>query len=98
MDFYRTTFPGATVLPKMHMMEDHMVPWIRKWRVGFGMMGEQGAESIHASFNGIERSYACMIHNKVDRLKAVVKEHHLRTSPANLCHQPQIKRRKKSNT
>ncbi len=78
MEYYRTTFPRATVIPKMHLMEDHMM---RKWHVGFGTMGEQGAESIHASFNGIERSFACMIHTKVDKLKSVVKEHHLRISP-----------------
>ena len=30
-------------------------PWIRKWGgVGFRIMGEQGAESIHAEFNRIE--------------------------------------------
>lgn len=84
MSFYRSTFPRASVIPKMHLMEDHMVPWLRKWHLGFGTMGEQGAESIHASFNSIERSFACMIHNRVDRLRAVVKEHHLRIAPANL--------------
>ena len=44
MGYYRLTFPQATVLPKMHILEDHVVPWIRRWRVGFGFMGEQGAE------------------------------------------------------
>lgn len=96
MKFYRTTFPHATVLPKMHLMEDHMVPWIRKWCLGFGTMGEQGAESIHASFNGIERSFACMVHAKVEKLKCVVKEHHLRISPTNVSMLPQIKKRKKA--
>lgn len=95
MAFYRATFPHATVLPKMHLMEDHMVPWMRKWHLGFGIMGEQGAESIHASFNSIERSFASMIHNRVERLRSVVKEHHLRVSPANLSLLPPIKRRKK---
>lgn len=32
----------------MHMLEEHVVPWLRMWHVGFGLMGEQGAESIHA--------------------------------------------------
>ena len=95
MGFYRSTFPQASVLPKMHLMESHMVPWLRKWHLGFGMMGEQGAESIHASFNSIERSFANMIHNRVDRLLSVVKEHHLRISPANITLLPPVKRRKK---
>jgi len=95
MEFYRETFPKATVLPKMHLLEEHMVPWNRKWKLGFGIMGEQGAESIHAS---IERNFACIIHNKVDRLKAVVQEHHLKVSPHNIALLPPITKRKKVDT
>ena len=25
----------------------HMLPFIKKWKVGCGLLGEQGAESIH---------------------------------------------------
>lgn len=98
MEYYHTTFSHATVLPKMHLMEDHIIPWLRRWHLGFGMMGEQGAESIHACFNGIERSYVNLKHHPVDRLKFVVKEHHLRISPTNLTKFPPVKRRKKSPT
>ena len=96
MSFYRLTFPQASVLPKMHLMEEHMVTWIQKFHLGFGTMGEQGAESIHASFNSIERSFACMIHNRVERLMAVVREHHLRVSPTNVAMLPAVKKRKKT--
>ncbi len=51
MEIYRQNFPHATVLPKMHMLEEHVLPWLRKWHVGFGLLGEQGIESIHAHFN-----------------------------------------------
>ena len=54
MKFYRETFPWASVLPKMHMLEEHVVSWLRMWHIGFGMMGEQGAESIHAHFNQLK--------------------------------------------
>jgi len=54
MGYYRATFPLAMVLPKMHILEDHIVPWIRQWQIGFGFMGEQGAESIHAYFNSLK--------------------------------------------
>jgi len=64
MSHYRENFPHATVLPKMHFMEKHD-PWLKRWQVGFGLMGEQGAESIHVNFNSIERSYKS-IPNKVD--------------------------------
>ena len=48
MSSYREKSPQASILPKMHILEDHVVPWMRRWRIGAGLMGEQGAESIHA--------------------------------------------------
>lgn len=36
MAYYRSTFPTATVLPKMHFLEDHAVNFIKKWGTGFG--------------------------------------------------------------
>ncbi len=57
MSYYREKFPHATVLPKMHMLEEHVVPWLKKWHVGFGLLGEQGIESIHAHFNTLGRTY-----------------------------------------
>ena len=95
MAFYRQHFYDASVIPKMHMLEEHVIPWVTKWQVGFGFMGEQGAESIHASFNNIARAYA-NIPNRVDRLKRTVQEHHLRISPGNIQLQPEVKWRKKS--
>ena len=50
-----------------------MVPWVQKWKAGFGMMGEQGSESIHARFNSIRVSYRGMP-NAVQRLKQILKE------------------------
>ncbi len=47
MTFYRETFPHASVL---HTLEEHIVDLVG---VGLGLMGEQGAESIHASINTI---------------------------------------------
>ena len=93
MAFYRKEF-NSTVTPKMHMLEMHMVPFITKWKFGLGFMGEQGAESIHTSFNSIERAYLG-IPNKVERLLRVVQEHHLRVEPENFSFAPSIKRRKK---
>ena len=53
MRFYREEI-STTTTPKLHMLEVHMVPLINKWHYGMGFMGEQGAESIHTSFNAIE--------------------------------------------
>ena len=79
----------------MHMLEDHVVPFLRKWQVGFGLHGEQGAESLHAAFNRIMRSYTS-IPDRLTRLKSVMKEHHLQVAPTMVAQEPTIKRRKKN--
>lgn len=96
MRFYKETFPDASITPKMHMMEKHVVPQTRLWKVGMGVLGEQGAESIHACFNGIEKSYAG-IPNKKDRLLRVMQEHYLKIDPENLVLAPPPKKRSKKS-
>lgn len=95
MECYRTSFPQATVLPKMHMLEEHVVPWLRRWKIGFGMMGEQGAESIHAYFNGLKRTFQGIPH-PVTKLKRIMSEHLLHVAPVNVAEKPVIKKRKLS--
>ena len=51
MHYYRDVFPGASITPKLHILEDHMVNFLRNWRVGCGLLGEQGAERIHKVYN-----------------------------------------------
>jgi len=92
MAHYREAFPDASVLPKMHMMESHIVPFLKQWGVGLGLMGEQGAESIHAAINGINRSYS-NIPDKVKRLKCILDEHHRRVCPILVEQQPPIQKR-----
>jgi len=45
------------ITPKLHLLEDHTVPLIKEVHVGLGLLAEQGAESIHAQFNTLERSF-----------------------------------------
>jgi hypothetical protein len=80
MESFRASFPSSSISFKMHLLEDHTVPWARRMGAGFGLLGEQGAESIHARFNTLQRTYQC-IHNKVDRLLSIVKEHSLSNAP-----------------
>ena len=68
------SFPQASVLSKMHILKDHVIPWFQRWRMGFGIMEEQGPESIHAHLMKLERLYQG-IANDVERLKYIVKEH-----------------------
>lgn len=92
--YFTGTFPKATVLPKMHMLEEHVIPWLRQWHIGFGLMGEQGAESIHAYFNRLGRTYQS-IPDRVTRLNRMMHEHLLHVAPANIAAKPVVKRRKR---
>ena len=40
-EYYRSTLPGSTITPKLHMLEDHILPFLKKWKVGFGL-GSRG--------------------------------------------------------
>lgn len=60
MAYFRENWPDSTITPKMHMLEDHAVDFIKKWKAGFGIYGEQGGESIHREFNGLNRTYCTM--------------------------------------
>ncbi len=79
------------------MMEDHIVPFLREWKIGLGFLGEQGAESIHARFNTIRCNFMNMP-NKVERLECIMKEHFNQVCPDNIVRLPQTKRRKKLDT
>ncbi len=92
LKFYREQFPSATILPKMHVLEDHVIPWIRKWRLGSGLMGEQGAESIHAHVMKLERTHQS-IPNDLDRLKYIFKEQTLESAPSLTSLRPPLKKR-----
>ena len=92
LKFYREKFPSATILPKMHILEDHVVPWVRRWRLGSGLMGEQGAESIHAHMMELERTYQS-IPNALDRLKYIFKEQALESAPSLTSVRPPPKKR-----
>ncbi|KAL5508865.1 hypothetical protein EMCRGX_G004125 [Ephydatia muelleri] len=94
MELFRTNFPKGTIPIKMHMVEDHAVQWARSTHVGFSLLGEQGAESIHAKFNNLARAYSA-IKGKVHQLKCIVAEHLVSIAPHNVAAIPPPKKRKK---
>lgn len=96
MAYYRATFPSATVLPKM---EDHTIPWMKRFHLGAGLMGEQGAESIHAHLMRLERIHQG-IASDVQRLKYIVREHMLESAPSltSLRPAPAPRKRKRSDS
>eukprot|EP00731_Ephydatia_muelleri_P007490 Em0003g1738a len=81
MESFRRAFPKATTPIKMHLLEDHALQWANRMHVGFGLLGEQGAESIHAKFNTLLSQYNTM-HDKVKKLLYIVKQHFLTLSTA----------------
>ena len=95
MTFYREQFPHATVIPKMHILEKHVVDWLNEWKVGLGLMGEQGAESIHAYFNNLKGSYR-NIANGVDRLRCMMRTHFIHIAPSTITCRPSVKRQKRN--
>ena len=96
MSFYRANFPDSTVLPKMHILESHTIPWMRRWHLGAGIMGEQGAESLHAHFHKLDGTYHSVV-NKVQRLKCIIQEHMLESAPSLVSLRPPPAKRKKKN-
>lgn len=93
-EFPRDKFPKASILPKMHLLEDHMTDWLRRFHLGAGLMGEQGAESIHAHLNRLEATYST-IPNRVDRLKYIFRMYNIEVEPSLQALKPAIKTRKR---
>ena len=87
MQYYQTHFSSASVTPKFHMLEEHVVPFLRQWKMALGFMGEQGA------VNDLDRTYG-NIPNMVDRLHRIMQEHHLKTAPSTSALIPAVKKRK----
>ena len=97
MKYYRDSFPKATVTPKLHMLEDHVVPLLQRRHGGFGLMGEQGAESIYEYFNSLGRTYHST-RGPVLSLNTMMREHLVHVVPENICARPPPNRRKRKNT
>ena len=74
-----------------------MIPWIKKWGVGFGLLGEQGAESIHTYFNLLRHKYNS-IPERLLRLKQMMVAQHLKVAPDNTTARPPIVKKKLSAT
>ena len=82
--FYRSTFPESTVTTKLHILEDHVVPFSYKQMESW--IGDD-VWAIHARFNTLERTY-CGMPDKLQRLKCIVLEHLQQVCPANTIRQP----------
>ncbi|XP_070569182.1 uncharacterized protein [Ptychodera flava] len=89
MAYYRQQFPDAKISPKLHILENHTVPWIRRWGFGCGFHGEQGGEHIHADLNNIRFSIRGL-KDSLEIAKSLMKEHWMQASPTTQKHKPEI--------
>ena len=92
VSFFRSSFPDATFPPKMHMLEEHVVPFLRKWHFPLGFFGEQGGESIHKDFVQLTSTFS-HVKPSTTRLKKMLEEHHLVVHPKNRQLIPEKKKR-----
>ncbi|XP_047131823.1 uncharacterized protein LOC124810830 [Hydra vulgaris] len=93
MKYFRENWPNASITPKLHMLEYHALPFIRKWGVGLGTYGEQGGESIHAEINRMKSIYCHM--KGVGRLRSIMNEHFIKNNPTVKKYQKKAQPRKR---
>ena len=96
MSYYRDNWPSESITPKLHMLEKHVVPFIKKWRYAMGLYGEQGGEGIHPEFNNLTRIY-CRMRSSTQRVECMIKEHGIRTHPLANKLRPVVRKRKFKN-
>ena len=79
LDFFRQNIPGC-VFPKLHFLEDHVLPWIVKYGFGMALHGEQVGEPAHREFNRLQHC-ARHIPNIKDQLLNMMTEQMIFTDP-----------------
>ena len=76
------------------MLEDHTMDWVKARSVGFGLLGEQGAESIHSKFNNLGRNYSSTAKGE-ERIRNIMRAHFVSVVPQNIAARPPPAKRKK---
>eukprot|EP00117_Sycon_ciliatum_P043758 scpid30363/ scgid31641/ len=71
---------GKSITPKLHLLECHTIPCMRRFGVSLGLLGEQGGESIHRKFKQLRSSLENM-NRDVDRLHVLVTQYLTTTLP-----------------
>lgn len=97
MGYFREKWPGETITPNIHILEDHAVPFLKSWKTGCGVYGEQGGESIHHHFNTMARNYNG-IKSTVDRARYMMEAHMLKLCPQSKSIEPICSKRKIKGT
>ena len=72
---YRELCPQSTVFSELHYLEEHIVKFVPKWKVGPGMMGEHSSGSIYNQFNLLRTASAASRKQHLDpitRSKSII--------------------------
>ena len=93
MTYFRKQFPKK-VIPKMHFLEDHIVPWMKAYGFGMGLHGEQGGEGTHRLFKKLRKTHSG-IKQPLSQLEAMMKDHLVATHPQILKYKQPSKKRVK---
>ncbi|GFO32847.1 hypothetical protein PoB_005935200 [Plakobranchus ocellatus] len=91
MEQYRIHF-SQKLIPKQHILEHHVIPHIKRFGFGAGLLGEQGTEASHQSISKIT-TRALGINDGLEKLKFIMSTHLLAVSPA-LRNTPKVKLRR----
>ena len=86
----------GNVTPKLHLLEDHLLPCMRRFGVGLGLLGEKGGEGIHHDFNILGSTFSS-IRDDLQRLKTIVSQHCVATLPQHKSHIPVTATRQKKS-
>jgi len=62
------------------MLEDHVIPFIRKWKFPLGFFGEQDGEFIHHEFKLFENTNIS-VKPASARLKKMLEQHYVVVNP-----------------
>ena len=80
LQFIREKFPDMMITPKLHMLEEHVCPFLRQWHMSLRFCGEQGIERIRSEFNTQSQHFDHM-KKKDTRLRQILVNPHIATSP-----------------
>ena len=91
---YYAQYPNS-VYPKLHILKEHVVSWIKSHGFGLNLLGEQGIESSHKSINRLKRMCSG-VPKETRSLEMIMKRHLAMSHPENTNHMiPSSKRKLK---
>ena len=79
MTLFRQLFPRRTIT-KQHILENHIIPFIKTTSFGLGFLGEQGTEMCHQTIKILEKR-AEGIKNKLKKMKFIMNSQLLQVNP-----------------